>query len=54
MSDLELFEPMGADTPRAELVIDLDAIADNVTTLRRRVRGEASNALMMTVVKADG
>ena len=40
--------------PRAELVIDLDAIADNVTTLRRRVRGEAPNALMMTVVKADG
>jgi alanine racemase len=35
---------------RAEIVVDLDAIRDNVTALRERV-GEA---LMMTVVKADG
>ena len=35
---------------RAELVIDLDAIADNVATLRARAEG----AQMMTVVKADG
>jgi alanine racemase len=35
---------------RAELVVDLDAIAANVATLKERV-GEAA---MMTVVKADG
>ena len=35
---------------RAEIVVDLDAIRDNVATLKRR----AGDALMMTVVKADG
>jgi len=35
--------------PRAELVVDLDAIADNVATLR-----ELAGVAMMTVVKADG
>jgi alanine racemase len=39
---------------RAEIVVDLDAISDNVATLRARVREQAPNALMMTVVKADG
>ncbi len=39
---------------RAELVVDLDAIADNVATLRARVRSTAPQAAMMTVVKADG
>ncbi len=39
---------------RAEAVVDLDAIADNVATLKRRVREHAPRALMMTVVKADG
>ena len=34
--------------------MDLDAIADNVATLRRTVREHAAEALMMTVVKADG
>jgi alanine racemase len=36
--------------PRAELVVDLDAIAHNVATLKRAAGGAA----MMTVVKADG
>jgi alanine racemase len=40
--------------PRAEIVVDLDAIAHNVATLRGRVRENAPDALMMTVVKADG
>jgi alanine racemase len=35
---------------RAEIVVDLDAIADNVATLKRHAAGAA----MMTVVKADG
>jgi alanine racemase len=35
---------------RAEIVVDLDALARNVATLRDRV----APALMMTVVKADG
>jgi len=35
---------------RAEIVVDLDAIRDNVAALRRRV----GDARMMTVVKADG
>jgi alanine racemase len=35
---------------RAEIVVDLDAIAHNVATLRRTAAG----AQMMTVVKADG
>jgi alanine racemase len=35
---------------RAEIVVDLDAIRDNVATLRQRVGGPR----MMTVVKADG
>jgi alanine racemase len=35
---------------RAEIVVDLDAIRDNVATLRGRV----ADAQMMTVVKADG
>ena len=39
---------------RAEVVVDLDAIADNVATLRRRVRTGSPHTLMMTVVKADG
>ena len=34
---------------RAEIVVDLDAIADNVATLRAR-----AGVAMMTVVKADG
>jgi alanine racemase len=41
-------------TARAEVVVDLDAIADNVATLRRRVRERSPGTLMMTVVKADG
>ncbi len=40
--------PAGA--PRAEIVVDLDAITHNVATLRRRV----GDVRMMTVVKADG
>lgn len=36
--------------PRARLVVDLDAVADNVSTLRSRVGG----AQVMAVVKADG
>ena len=39
---------------RAEVVVDLDAIADNVATLRARVRSAAPAAAMLTVVKADG
>jgi alanine racemase len=39
---------------RAEVVVDLDAIADNVATLRRTVRQTSPDARMMTVVKADG
>jgi alanine racemase len=35
---------------RAEVVVDLDAITHNVATLKERV----PDALMMTVVKADG
>jgi alanine racemase len=35
-------------------VVDLDAISHNVATLRRRVREESPDTLMMTVVKADG
>ena len=35
---------------RAEIVVDLDAIADNVATLKQHAPGAA----MMTVVKADG
>jgi alanine racemase len=35
---------------RAEIVVDLDAIRDNVATLKAK----AGDALMMTVVKADG
>jgi alanine racemase len=41
-------------TPRAELVVDLDAIAGNVATLRARVREQSPDTRMMTVVKADG
>ncbi|MEP7090081.1 MAG: alanine racemase [Nocardioidaceae bacterium] len=37
-------------TARAEIVVDLDAIADNVAVLKARV----GDAAMMTVVKADG
>jgi alanine racemase len=40
--------------PRAEIVVDLDAIAHNVATLRGRVREQSPDTLMMTVVKADG
>jgi alanine racemase len=40
--------------PRAEIVVDLDAIAHNVGTLRSKVREHSPDALMMTVVKADG
>jgi alanine racemase len=40
--------------PRAELVVDLDAIAGNVATLRARVREGSPQTQMMTVVKADG
>ena len=36
--------------PRAEIVVDLDAIRHNVESLKRRVDGR----LMMVVVKADG
>jgi len=36
--------------PRAEAVIDLDAIRDNVSRLRARVDGRS----VMAVVKADG
>src|SRR3954466_1122111 len=43
-----------AGAPRAQLVVHLDAIPDNVATRRRRVREQAPDALMMTVVKADG
>lgn len=39
---------------RAEIVVDLDAIADNVATLRRTVRETSPDTRMMTVVKADG
>src|ERR1700712_148244 len=39
---------------RAELVVDLDAISDNVATLRRTVRASSPGTAMMTVVKADG
>lgn len=38
------------DAPRAEIVVDLDALRHNVATLKARVEG----AQMMTVVKADG
>lgn len=38
-----------ASRPRAEIVVDLDAIRHNVATLKRRVEGRP----MMTVVKAD-
>jgi alanine racemase len=38
-----------ASRPRAEIVVDLDAITHNVATLKRRVEGRQ----MMTVVKAD-
>ena len=40
--------------PRAELVVDLDAIAGNVATLRARMREGSPQTQMMTVVKADG
>ena len=39
---------------RAEIVVDLDALAGNVATLRERVRGASPGTAMMTVVKADG
>jgi alanine racemase len=39
---------------RAEIVVDLDAIAHNVGALRRRVREHSPGTAMMTVVKADG
>jgi alanine racemase len=39
-----------ASRPRAEIVVDLDAIRHNVATLKRKVDGRQ----MMTVVKADG
>ena len=39
-----------ASRPRAEIVVDLDAVRHNVATLKRRVDGRQ----MMTVVKADG
>jgi len=39
-----------ASRPRAEIVVDLDAVRRNVAALKRRVPGR----LMMTVVKADG
>ncbi len=41
---------MSPHDPRAEIVVDLDAIRSNVATLRRY----AGDAAMMTVVKADG
>jgi alanine racemase len=50
MAAMDLPEP----EHRAELVVDLDAIADNVATLRRTVRRESPGTTMMTVVKADG
>lgn len=53
MSEVARTHPAAAGA-RAEIVVDLDAIADNVATLRRRVREQAPDALMMTVVKADG
>ncbi|MDQ3476076.1 MAG: alanine racemase, partial [Actinomycetota bacterium] len=37
------------DTRRAEIVIDLDAIADNVTALKARAKRP-----LMAIVKADG
>ncbi len=39
-----------AAAARAEIIVDLDAIRDNVATLRARVEGRA----LMAVVKADG
>ena len=39
---------------RAEIVVDLDAIAGNVATLRRSVQETSPGTAMMTVVKADG
>ncbi|HET6627502.1 MAG TPA: alanine racemase [Nocardioidaceae bacterium] len=39
-----------ASRPRAEIIVDLDAIRHNVATLKDRVQGRQ----MMTVVKADG
>ena len=39
-----------ASRPRAEIVVDLDAIRHNVAALKKRVGGRR----MMTVVKADG
>ena len=57
MSQVERSDPTaegGGGAARAEIVVDLDAIADNVATLRRTVRERAAGALMMTVVKADG
>ncbi|HJR37141.1 MAG TPA: alanine racemase [Nocardioidaceae bacterium] len=39
-----------ASRPRAEILVDLDAVRHNVATLKRRVEGRQ----MMTVVKADG
>jgi len=41
---------MTAHEPRAEIVVDLDAIRGNVAALKGHARGAA----MMTVVKADG
>ena len=46
--------PLPEMDARAEIVVDLDAIAHNVATLRSRVRETSPDALMMTVVKADG
>jgi alanine racemase len=46
--------PLPEMDARAEIVVDLDAIAHNVATLRERVRASSPDALMMTVVKADG
>jgi alanine racemase len=46
--------PLPEMEARAEIVVDLDAIAHNVATLRERVRRTSPEALMMTVVKADG
>jgi alanine racemase len=50
MTSMELPEP----EHRAELVVDLDAIADNVATLIGTVRASSPGTAMMTVVKADG
>jgi alanine racemase len=50
MAVMDLPEP----EHRAELVVDLDVIADNVATLRRTVRAASPGTAMMTVVKADG